>query len=305
MPGYARKIFTPLLAVTIITGCAKEKEAARIDLPPLKVLTVIGTAGLNNPERKLTVNDQLKAGDRIITGDRSMVELLIPDHSAVKIYENSSFVVDRRKALSGGAAPETRMLLDRGKSLLVIDKLSKGGTVSVRTPTSVASVRGTSFVVAVNSDRVAGKPGATDVKVIQGTVEVQTGEGPGVKRFIRDGETVTVSGDAVVEETRKIPEQVLRELKIDAKDLSRAIIIKAEKVTIKAKSVTIKTGPAPVLKSENEIREFYNKLEEISIDDGSMLVGAVIYQDASTVKIHTVNGIIQVPTHSIKNIRMR
>ena len=305
MSERAQKFFIPFFAVFLIFGCTKEKEAARSDLPPLKVLSVIGAASRGAPGVELKVNDTVKTGDRIITGDKSMVVLEIPDRSAVRIYENSSFTVRRRDALPGGSAPETQLYLDKGKSLLVIEKLTKGGTIAVRTPTAVASVRGTSFVVAVNADRVAGKAGTTGVKVIRGAVEVRSGERPAEKRVIRDGETVVVSGDAVVEDTKKIPENELMELKKDEKDLGNIIVIKAEKVTIKADKVIIKTGAPPQLKSENAIREYYNKLEEISLDDGSMLVGAVIFQDAASVKIHTVSGVIQVPTQSVKHIRMR
>jgi hypothetical protein len=62
---------------------------------------------------------------------------------------------------------------------------------------------------------------------------------------------------------------------------------------------------APRLTTDSAIREYYNKLEQVDLDDGTRFVGAVIYQDASIVRIHTVHGIIEVPVTGIRSIRIR
>lgn len=62
---------------------------------------------------------------------------------------------------------------------------------------------------------------------------------------------------------------------------------------------------APSLTTDSAIRKYYNKLEQVDLDDGTRLVGAVIYQDAVTVRIHTIHGIIDVPVTSIQRIRIR
>lgn len=66
-----------------------------------------------------------------------------------------------------------------------------------------------------------------------------------------------------------------------------------------------KAAPAPQLTTDSAIRQYYNKLEQIDLDDGTRFVGAVIYQDASAVRIHTVHGIIEIPVTSIKSIRIK
>ncbi|HOD16549.1 MAG TPA: hypothetical protein PLA65_01420 [Spirochaetota bacterium] len=63
--------------------------------------------------------------------------------------------------------------------------------------------------------------------------------------------------------------------------------------------------PAPALTTENAIRNHYNRLEQVDLDDGTRLVGAVIYQDSSTVRIHTIHGIINLPVTGIRSIRIR
>lgn len=62
---------------------------------------------------------------------------------------------------------------------------------------------------------------------------------------------------------------------------------------------------APSLTTDSAIRKYYNKLEQVDLDDGTRLVGAVIYQDAVTVRIHTIHGIIDIPVTSIQRIRIR
>jgi hypothetical protein len=63
--------------------------------------------------------------------------------------------------------------------------------------------------------------------------------------------------------------------------------------------------PAPVLTTDSAIRKYYNKLEQVNLDDGTRLVGAVINQDGSTIRIHTIHGIVDVPVSSIRSIRIR
>lgn len=62
---------------------------------------------------------------------------------------------------------------------------------------------------------------------------------------------------------------------------------------------------APDLKTDEEIKKYYHKLEVMNLDDGSSLVGAVVYQDDTMIKIHTTHGVIKLPVKSVKNIQLR
>jgi hypothetical protein len=90
--------------------------------------------------------------------------------------------------------------------------------------------------------------------------------------------------------------------------LIREKIFDREKTGWENGSPAPETTPQPrrprELKTDREIRNFYHKLEEINLDDGTRLVGAVISQDRRTARIHTVHGVIEVPLKSIRNIRM-
>ena len=41
------------------------------------------------------------------------------------------------------------------------------------------------------------------------------------------------------------------------------------------------------------------------MDDGTVFIGAVVSQDSKVTKIHTVNGIISVPTNAIVQVNMK
>ncbi|HOT46429.1 MAG TPA: hypothetical protein PLM53_16875 [Spirochaetota bacterium] len=63
--------------------------------------------------------------------------------------------------------------------------------------------------------------------------------------------------------------------------------------------------PVPDLKTDDQIRQHYNKLEEVHLDDGTRLVGAVIFQDRTTIKVHTIHGVVQLPVTSVQSITVR
>ncbi|MBN2158305.1 MAG: FecR domain-containing protein [Spirochaetes bacterium] len=282
----------------IAAGCVKgNKEPS-----PITVVSVIGRATLNAPGNDLLINAVIRPGDTIITREKSMAYLRISENSGVKIYENSRFTLTENLLADGGGT-DSLYAIDRGKTLFMIEKLSKNSSLKVATPTAVASVRGTSFIVDVSEDKESGA--TTDVKVIAGEVTVTSKEKPDNGSIVGVGEMVIVAGDGSIEKKKEIPEKKLRELRREAEDLDKTIIKKADAITINAQQVVVSSDKVPVLKSEEEIKKYYHKLEQVNLDDGTTLVGAVIYQDASIVKIHTASGLIKVPTSSIKNIILR
>jgi hypothetical protein len=288
-------------ACLIAACCAKERK----EPSPILVIQKIGMVSHNTAGNELLLNASLQIGDKIITGKKSMATLIVSENSAVRIYENSMFIISARETGEDGAITSGQFAIDRGKAMFVIEKLAKDSQLLVRTPTAVASVRGTSFAVVVNERKGKRAKGVTEVQVLSGTVRVESSENPRENRTINDGEMVNVSDEDFITEKERIPEKTAQELENEAKDLAKSITIKAGRVIIQADRVIVKSDKAPVLRTEKAIKEYYHKLEEVNLDDGTTLVGAVIFQDSRKVKIHTASGVIQVPTRSIKNIRMR
>ncbi len=290
-----------LLIIFTAAGCVKVAKQAE----PITVAATLGSVSLNQPGRELRPNTVVQVGDKIITGEKSMATLLMPDKSLVRIFEKAEFSIVSQIAAGDGKEADTVLSLDRGRSMLIIQKLAKGDRLSVATPTAVAAVRGTTFTVSVRESSGKGKSGVTDVNVLSGTVFVEAKDRPQINSLVKEGEMIALSNEAVVDDKKPIPEKTLKELKEEEKDLCTPATGQSETVE-KKEDTTVKAGSTPpVLKTEAAIREYYHKLEEVNLDDGSVLVGAVIYQNASVARIHTSSGVIQVPTSSIKTIRVR
>lgn len=294
-----------------VAGCVKEKKQ---DFS-VTVTGIVGTVSLNQPDNEIQVNAVLHAGDKIITAANSMATLLIPADSTVKVYEKTEFVIlSHDKAATGSAADNTKLGVNSGKSMFVIEKLSKDSTLTITTPTATAAVRGTSFIVEVSGAATGAKKETTNVKVVHGAVYVEAKDKPQANSMVKDGEMIALAHDAVIEEKKSIPEKTLKALKEEENDLSRGIMRQSdsdrdtEKNDKKQEDKSLKTEspqPPPVLKTEAAIKEYYHKLEQVNLDDGSTLVGAVISQSPAYVRIHTASGIIMIPTSSIKNIVIR
>ncbi len=290
-----------LIFIPAAIGCVKEKKQT-----PMATLTgKVGTVSLVLTGKELEINAAMQAGDRIMTGEKSMATLRMGDNSLIRVFEKSEFTILRQDAAADNGGADTRLGVSKGRSMFIIEKLAKGDRLSVKTTTAVAAVRGTTFTVEVKDTAAGEQKVVTDVKVLSGTVYVEAKDRPLVNSLVKDGEMIALSSNAVVDDKKPIPEKTLKELKDEERDLGKGVIKQSEtEETKKDTPVKADTAP-PVLKTEAAIKEYYHKLEEVNLDDGTVLVGAVIFQNTSVARIHTAGGVIQVPTGSIKTIRMK
>lgn len=100
--------------------------------------------------------------DAIIAGKNSEVHILYKQMGVFKVKSGSELVLSE-------LGPKLELNLKKGKFLTALKKLGKDESFTVSTPTAVAGVRGTSFLV--NADSVK-----TEIAVLTGTVEVQSGK---------------------------------------------------------------------------------------------------------------------------------
>lgn len=290
-----------ILMLAPFAGCKKDKQEAGI----IRVQAVVGNVSINVQGNDARVGALLCPGDRIITGNDSMAIIQIPERSGIKIYENTDFRITAAHIGADGGVMDARFDLGGGRVFLSIEKLAKSRTIAVTTPTAVASVRGTSFMVAVGSAEDGQKEVTTGVSVVDGTVEVTAKNAPKETRTVTEGSAVVMAGNRVAEDTKNIAAGELKELKAQQSEIETSMKGEPDTKAKKVKNETAAQSAPPVLKSEQAIKEYYHKLEEVNLDDGSTLVGAVIYQDSRIARIHTTAGVVQIPTGSIVNIRMR
>lgn len=148
-----------------------------------KVTALEGTAQAVCPgqrdARKLKINDSLKPGCDISTGDKSRMELLLSDNSVVRFAGNTRFKIVQ---INIGAAEkrDVRIFVALGKIWSNVRKTLGGrGRFEISCENAVAGVRGTVYRMNVEGDKSA------LVKVYDGEVSVAAAtEGKGQKNKV-------------------------------------------------------------------------------------------------------------------------
>lgn len=144
----------------------------------------IGRGGTLTPA---AVGQTVQLGDELHTGGDGQLRVVFRDDSVIDLSENSSLVVDRQVFDPSASSFSSLMRLVSGKARAFVSQYYRtpGAAYEVQTPTAVAGVRGTSFLVAY--DPVHDN---TDVIGIHGQVEVRSLTGQTV--FVTAHETTTV-----------------------------------------------------------------------------------------------------------------
>jgi tetratricopeptide (TPR) repeat protein len=173
-------------ALPIPAGIAQPSPALpSCNSPPAKAVSVQGTVearrGATTQWQPVKLNDAFCAGDAIRVGDKSRADVALLNQSVLRINANSAFTVEAPKeertgviALVQGAAH----FFARGPRSL-----------EVRTPFTIAGVRGTEFYIELDPDKAL-------MTVFEGTVVAQSSAG---NLSLSDGQSaVAASGKAPV-----------------------------------------------------------------------------------------------------------
>ena len=112
--------------------------------------------------KKAEINQPLYAGDEIRTKKGASCEIEFKTESIVRLDENTDFKIHEVKETSKGN--KTSVQLFTGKILNVVSKTANS-SFEVKTPTSIAGVRGTEFAVEATEEN-------TDIGVFSGRVGV-------------------------------------------------------------------------------------------------------------------------------------
>lgn len=234
--------FSLIILLFSLSGCGK-KEAPVQDAGDnffFKVQFTLGDVKISGTsgEKDAIQGDMLKAGDIIVTGKKSVADLVFGTSGVIRINENSHVTVT---SIADKTNNNSELNMDNGKVFLTLSKL-KGTGFKVKTPTAVASVRGTSFTV------LSDKKGAK-LSVAKGTVAVNP---------VKDGN--------VVEDKTAAVEAGNRTDYIDKKSVEKIISGKmeipvmkmspAEKIDIQAvvKDMKIDEMPDLTLELKEEIK---------------------------------------------------
>ncbi|MCW5745026.1 MAG: FecR domain-containing protein [Alphaproteobacteria bacterium] len=146
------------------------------------------------PPIVLDINSRLFSRDTIQTSTRGRVWMLFEDGSRLEVGPNSRVTLDDYVYKPGSAGARASLNFARGTMRFTSGKIERDG-LQIRTPTATMGVRGTDFLVALQSD------GATRVDVLTGTVLVWACDSPRLmtNAYVADaGYTLAVDANCVV-----------------------------------------------------------------------------------------------------------
>jgi hypothetical protein len=163
---------TLLILLMILIGLANCKEERQIQKQPEKniiarIQYIKGEAILQkeNTQKSAQINDVLEMNDIILTKDDATVDIIVKNKGIIRIGENA------RVELKTLSEENIELKQDSGTVITHLKKLNANENYSVVTPTSVAAVRGTSFITKVDKDQ------NTTVALVHGSIEIRDKKG--------------------------------------------------------------------------------------------------------------------------------
>jgi hypothetical protein len=155
----------------------------KLEATAVRLMALHGEATITRGDgasRAARSGEDVAAGSRVRTGERSSVMLVFEDGSRVLMRQASELRVVRsdKRALGGGVLV-TLELVRGGLENMVIPRTSPDNRFEIRSPAAVAAVRGTRFRVNAGDDRTWTEvlEGAVDVDNPAGQVQARAGQG--------------------------------------------------------------------------------------------------------------------------------
>jgi hypothetical protein len=144
-------------------------------------------------EKPATKGVVLYESDKVITGKKSQVDLVLPNNILMRLDQNTTLEM-KELAVGEGGAQQDRLMLQRGTVFAKVAKLDTKSSFAIQTPTLVAGVRGTQFMTE------ADETGKGKVAVIEGKVAVESSTGK--TEEIGEGEQAEVSPTGSIVESK-------------------------------------------------------------------------------------------------------
>lgn len=249
---------------------------------------------------QVEVKGIVQEGDVITVGDKSTLILQGSDGLVVRFEPDTEAVL-----LSINDIAKRQITLNRGKVLSSIAKLQKGHGYSVKTPTAVASVRGTQFLTEYDGKRSV-------VAVGRGVVSVKRTTGTGDEKLVEKGnsavaepekETVDLRGVNKVEtlELSKLEKTpVVEKVETKTPEEIKAIFVDTEKSDEQInEQIKEETGLTPA-----EMKAKYGRIDVITLYNGRVIQGIIVSRGASY-RVLTTGGAISVNAKDVRRTDVR
>lgn len=186
--------------------CKKESVKKTIEEQPLAKIQYI--KGQIKIEREGSViegkiNDFLQKNDILITEENSIVDIILREKGILRITENT-------KIKMNSLTPENiEIIQDKGSVITHLKKLKESENYTIVTPTSIAAVRGTSFITKVLKDD------QTNFALIEGKIEIKNKKGNSI--------ILDQAGEIIIEKDKEISRKKILPLSKESLDILKEI----------------------------------------------------------------------------------
>ncbi|MBN1533578.1 MAG: FecR domain-containing protein [Spirochaetes bacterium] len=177
-------IFPLLLAAAITFSCGRGEPVSNDGI----VQFMLGSVSVEYRGAGVTPvqGDAVKEGSVVVTGNRSIVNIAYGEN-IIRVMENSTVAITKALVDRAAGTEQSEFSVRDGKLFARVGKkLSRGDLFLVKTPTTVASVRGTNFLISTSK-------GKSSVSCLNGTIEVKKADDPDAEAVeVKDGQGITL-----------------------------------------------------------------------------------------------------------------
>lgn len=174
-------ILIPILCILIFFSCARKKQ---IDFGYVTFyygnIDIIKSGEKIKPKLKML----LESGDKISTSQHARIDVQLENYGLIRINQNSEVELDK---IFDTVNQKVNVKMESGRILCKLKKLDKASEFNVETPTAVAGVRGTTFLVDSKEDKKN-----SEIAVDEGQLEVTSKNEPEKKSIVNPNETAKI-----------------------------------------------------------------------------------------------------------------
>ncbi len=270
-----KKVIFILVGLFLVVSCGKETKVVRSGVVSFTVGSVKITS--NGKTVDAMNGDRIVQGMKLQTGENSNIEIDF-DENSINIIANSTVEITKLlKGINGNENSE--FFISNGKILSnVRKKLAKGETFTVNTPTIIAGVRGTEFIISENN-------GKSTVACTEGKVAVRKVDAPESEAVeVSAGQEVNSNNGkiATVQSITKLNKENIKNIKKMYLDQKKAIRQKFEKDREKIRKAVVDQK----VKDKKMVKDLKEKNKDMidKIKDDSALEKEKIKADTVTQK---------------------
>ena len=222
-----KRLIYPFLICVIVIGIACKKEPTEMAVERHGAVNfVTGDVFLvqDGKKAKANIGDKVSQGMKIETGKNAMVDIYFGEN-AIKVLSGSVVEVKQLVTAISDNGEKTDLYLEKGKLFSkVAKKLRKQDSYQIKSPTTIAAVRGTDFLV--SDDGKKGNVATLDglVEVLNRSLSGKGGKG-GEKVDVPSGKECTIveGKELSVEDLSESNKKMLQDILTDIRDIQKDI----------------------------------------------------------------------------------